>query len=61
MNPDILALIKKSEESLTVAEELHNGGHYDFAVGRAYYAMFYIAEAALLEKGESLFLTSIRS
>lgn len=53
MNPDSLALIKKSEESLDVALELHRGGHYDFAVGRAYYAMFYLAEAALLEKGQA--------
>ena len=53
MNPDVLTLIKKAEESLIVAEELHQGGHYDFAVGRSYYAMFYMAEAALLEKGKA--------
>ena len=53
MNPDTLALSEKAEESLVVARELHNGRHFDFAVGLAYYAMFYMAEAALLEKGKS--------
>jgi len=53
MNPDILALIKKAEESLGVARELHKGRHYDFAASRSYYAMFYISEAALLDKGKT--------
>ena len=53
MNQDALTLIKKAEESLKVAHDLHNGCHYDFAVGRAYYAMFYMAESALLIKGKA--------
>src|SRR3972149_1905407 len=32
---------------------LHDQGHYDFAASRAYYAMFYVAEAGLLERGSS--------
>ena len=30
---------------------MKKNGHFEFAVSRAYYAMFYLAEAFLLEKG----------
>jgi uncharacterized protein (UPF0332 family) len=53
MKEEIENLIKKGYRSLEVAEEIFNHGHYDFAVSRAYYAMFYLAEAALLSKGLS--------
>lgn len=53
MNPDSDSLAREAEESLQVASELHSSGHYDFAVSRAYYAMYYVAEAVLLEKGEA--------
>lgn len=46
----ILNLQKKSKRSLAVAKELHAKGDYDFAISRAYYALFYIAEALLLMK-----------
>lgn len=49
----IARLIEKAEESLDVARSLSADGHYGFAASRAYYAMFYAAEAALLRKGLS--------
>lgn len=45
-------LINKARDSLRAARLLANEGLYDFAVSRAYYTMFYIAEAFLL--GENL-------
>jgi uncharacterized protein (UPF0332 family) len=45
------ALLDKGRRSLGVARQLLDGGHSDFASSRAYYAMFYAAEALLLEKG----------
>ena len=50
MTPEQAALIKKAEESLRAARLLAKDDLYDFAVSRAYYTMFYIAEAYLLEK-----------
>jgi uncharacterized protein (UPF0332 family) len=38
----------KADESLAVARDLLKQEHYDFSASRAYYAMFYSAEAALL-------------
>jgi len=46
-------LIKKAKESVLAAEELSGNGHYDFSASRAYYAMFYAAEALLLTKNLS--------
>lgn len=37
--------------SIRAARRLLDGGDVEFAVGRAYYAMFYVAEALLTEKG----------
>jgi len=45
------ALLEKADRSLRVASELLDGGHPDFAASRAYYAMFYAAEALLLGEG----------
>ena len=42
-------LLEKADEAIQAAEVLLTSGHTDFAVGRAYYAMFYIAEALLNE------------
>jgi len=50
---DIRALIEKAKESLVVARDLLRGSHDDFAASRAYYAMFYVAEALLLAVGQS--------
>jgi uncharacterized protein (UPF0332 family) len=46
-------LMKKARESLGAAEHLATGGYYDFAVARAYYAMFYAAQALLLGQGRT--------
>jgi uncharacterized protein (UPF0332 family) len=46
----IPALIEKAHRYLRSAELLIQDGDYDSAVSRAYYAMFYSAEAALLKK-----------
>jgi uncharacterized protein (UPF0332 family) len=50
---EIRALIEKAKESLEVAINLVRDEHYDFAASRAYYAMFYIAEALLADLGRS--------
>ena len=45
------ALIDKAEQSLQVARLLQEHGHHGFAASRAYYTMFYLAEAMLLGEG----------
>jgi|SRR5450759_66403 uncharacterized protein (UPF0332 family) len=45
------ALIEKAARSIRAAQTLLDHGDADFAASRAYYAMFYAAEALLLEKG----------
>ncbi len=52
MTEDQAELIRKAEESLAAAKLLLNEGYADYAASRAYYAMFYIAEAFL--EGENL-------
>ncbi len=44
------ALIRKAEESLQAAKLLAGKEHWGFAASRAYYTMFYVAEALLLEE-----------
>jgi uncharacterized protein (UPF0332 family) len=44
-------LLHKAQESLSAARILLEQGFFDFAVSRAYYAMFYAAEAVLLDRG----------
>lgn len=51
MTPEQTALLNKAEDSLTAAKLLANNSLYDFAVSRAYYTMFYVAEAFLLNQG----------
>ncbi|MCD6334915.1 MAG: HEPN domain-containing protein [Candidatus Latescibacteria bacterium] len=46
-------LIKKTEKFLSTAEHALNNEDYDSCVSRCYYAMFFMAEAALLTKGLS--------
>lgn len=53
MNADIMAQINKAQESLSAAELLLDQGYGEFAASRAYYAMFYIAEALLASRGQS--------
>jgi uncharacterized protein (UPF0332 family) len=47
----IQKLIEKAGRYLRSAELLIQDADYDSAVSRAYYAMFYAAQAALLKKG----------
>jgi uncharacterized protein (UPF0332 family) len=49
---DQAELIRKAEESLSAARLLLKEGYADYAASRAYYAMFYVAEAFL--EGENL-------
>jgi uncharacterized protein len=53
MKPEVQALLTKARESATAAKVLAERGYWDFAASRAYYAMFYAAEALLLERGLS--------
>ncbi len=43
-------LLAKATRALRIAERLDKSGDAEFSVGRAYYAMFYVAEALLNEK-----------
>lgn len=51
MNPQIQDLLHKADESLQAAKLLSREKYYDFAASRAYYTMFYVAQAFLLRKG----------
>ena len=53
MKPEIEALIKKAKSSLESAKLLFDKDFFEFAASRAYYTMFYIAEAFLLNKNLS--------
>jgi uncharacterized protein (UPF0332 family) len=47
---EIDELLEKARRSLAAAERLLADGDSDFAVSRAYYAMFYVARALLLTR-----------
>jgi len=49
MNEDSAALLGKAQRSLEATALLLAEGHVDFAASRAYYAVFYIAEALLAD------------
>ena len=51
MKPEQGGLLRKAEDSLNAAKLMQQNGYYDFAASRAYYAMFYLAEAFLLQYG----------
>ena len=51
MTPDQLDLLRKAQSSLQAAKMLADSVYPDFAASRAYYAMFYVAEAFLEGKG----------
>lgn len=53
MNNAVVQLMEKARRSLSAARSLLERGDGDFAASRAYYAMFYAAEAALLARGMS--------
>jgi uncharacterized protein (UPF0332 family) len=42
--------MRRAERSLRSARNLLDDGDHDFAISRAYYAMFYAATAALLSQ-----------
>jgi uncharacterized protein (UPF0332 family) len=53
MNQPVHGLLDKAFSSLNAAILLYSEKYTDFATSRAYYAMFYAAEALLLSKGLS--------
>jgi uncharacterized protein (UPF0332 family) len=53
LNPEIRALLDKDRQSLDAADLLRGRDYPDFAASRAYYAMFYAAEALLASLGQS--------
>lgn len=44
-------LLDRAQDAIEAADILLTNDKADFAAGRAYYAMFYTAEALLIEKG----------
>ncbi len=44
-------LLIKAQENISAAQLLLQEGHEEIAASRAYYAMFYVAEALLFSKG----------
>jgi uncharacterized protein (UPF0332 family) len=53
MTPEQGALIRKAKDSLKAARIMAEGELYDFAISRAYYTMFYVAQAFLLGEGKA--------
>jgi uncharacterized protein (UPF0332 family) len=51
VNANQQGLLTKARRSLAAARRLAADGDLDFAVSRAYYAMFYTAQAFLLDRG----------
>lgn len=51
MTEECLKLLEKASRAIRAAETLSREGESDFAVGRAYYAMFYTASALLAARG----------
>lgn len=51
MNANQEGLLTKARRSLAAARRLAADGDLDFAVSRAYYSMFYTAQAFLLGRG----------
>jgi uncharacterized protein (UPF0332 family) len=51
MMPEQADLLRQAHDSLAAAKILDAQGYYGFAASRAYYTMFYIAEAFLLGQG----------
>ena len=53
MTQDQRDLLVKARQSLSAGKHLLAGGYPDFAASRAYFAMFYVAEAFLEGEGMS--------
>jgi uncharacterized protein (UPF0332 family) len=56
MTPSQQAILKKAVRSWRAAQTLYEEGFSDFAASRAYYTMFYVAEAFL--EGDQLSFSS---
>ncbi len=52
MKPETEKFLAKASRAIDAARILLRAGDVDFAAGRAYYAMFYVAEALLARKGQ---------
>lgn len=52
MRPETQNLLHKAQENRQAAALLLQNGYADIAASRLYYAMFYTAEALLLERGQ---------
>lgn len=50
---EVEALLERADTSLAAGRTLLANGFFDFAAGRAYYAAFYAATAALLARDET--------
>jgi uncharacterized protein (UPF0332 family) len=53
MKPEQLELLLKARQSILAAQLLLNNSFAEYSVSRSYYAMFYITQAFLEEKGLS--------
>jgi uncharacterized protein (UPF0332 family) len=53
LNPEVTALLEKAKRSQKAASRLYKDGDYDFSASRAYYSLFYVAEALLLSRNLS--------
>jgi uncharacterized protein (UPF0332 family) len=51
MKEQTKALLEKARENLEASDDLIRGDYYEIAASRAYYTMFYAAEALLVEEG----------
>lgn len=51
MNDTTQKLLQKADRAINAGTNALAGGHVESAAGRAYYAMFYVAEALLNERG----------
>jgi uncharacterized protein (UPF0332 family) len=51
MNEEVKKYIEKAEKSLKVAKELLEGGYFEDVCSKAYYVMFYSAQALLKNIG----------
>ncbi len=51
MNPTTAKLLEKTDRAIGAGESALANGYVEVAASRAYYAMFYVAEALLHERG----------
>jgi uncharacterized protein len=52
MTGDVARLVDMAREEIAVAERMIDGGFVRAGVSRAYYALFYVAEALLAREGK---------